>query len=156
MAIFLLIALNCAAQDSFYFKKWKSKQVFEEKLVVFQIDTSGTEKEIRPYLLAIDRTISNLDTLGFSYDIIPFPNDSIIRQGVLMLRFEKLSNAYVKINSGPKTPACYRIKVTQPNSTAKKKIETIISISIPDFKMGLEQFGEAFTQKLLKHFSREE
>ena len=149
---FLSIANVCSAQEGFYFKKWKSKQKFTEKIVVFQIDTAMTDKEVQPYLLAIDRTMSNLEPLGFSCKIIPYPADTIISQEVLMLRFEKLPNAYVKLDSSPEIPACYRMKVTQPNSTAKNKVETNISISIPDFRKGLEQFAEAFAEQLTAHF----
>ena len=44
------------------------------------------------------------------------------------------------------------MKIIQANSPAKKKIETTASISIPQFEIGIEQFGEAFALKLNDHF----
>lgn len=148
----LLITGICVGQDHYYFKKWKSKQAFSEKLIVFQVDTALTRDQAHPLILVIDRTSTHLKPHGFDFEIIPYPSDTIIDKETLMLKFEKLPDAYVKLRGNSKLPLCSRMRVSQPNSKEKKRIETEIAISVPGFEQGLEQLSAELAKRLKSHF----
>lgn len=155
LVFILIIQLTTSeslAQDNFIINKWKSKQKFTDKTIIFQIDTASAQGDMRPYLLAIDRAMTQLDLMGYSCKIIPYSSDTKISEEILILRLEKLPSAYVRFGPFGDPPACYRMKIIQTNSSLKKKIETTVSISIPEFENGINQFGQAFALELDKHF----
>ena len=137
---------SCAAgQNAYYFQSWRSMYPFSSRLVVFQIDTSGTEEDTRPCLLAVDRIGTYLDSLQIEYDIIPYPSDTVISEAIPIFRFERLEDAYVKMNTVQrKVPTSYRMTITEVNSGGRRQIQTLAAISIPEFRKGLMQFGKAF------------
>jgi hypothetical protein len=156
LVISLTITSICIGQNNFTFKKWKSKQVFSEKLIIFQVDTSLTKNEAHQIVLAIDRTSTNLKPFGFDFKLIPYPSDTIVSKDILFLKFDKLPTAYVQLKGNPKLPLCSRMEMTQVNAPKRKKIETKIAISIPNFEQGVKQLGLELAEKLKEHFTIEE
>lgn len=156
LALYLILTSVCVGQNSFTFKKWKSKQMFDEKLIIFQVDTSLTKNQAHQIILAIDRTSTNLKPFGFDFKLIPYPSDTIVDKNILFLKFDRLPEAYVQIKGNSRLPLCSRMEMTQINAPKKKKIETKIAISIPDFERGLEQLGMELAEKLKEHFIIEE
>jgi len=155
------LSITCIGQNAYSFTSWKSKTQFDNKIIIFQIDTLCSRQESVLLLIVASKIDDNLTKKGITTKAIPFPSDTIIDSNTLCLKFELLKRAYVKLNPlESQIPLCFRDKVTQSQhqtqTKTKKIIESIISISIDKKQQGVDQMGVAFAEKLLKHFKIEE
>lgn len=147
------LSISLYSQKSYYFKPWKSKEIFDNKLVLFQIDTTGTPDEIEANIIVASKIDDNLKLKGIETYPIPYPSDTIIDKSTLCLKIEYLKMAYVKLNIFEnKLPLCFRFKITQTQPKTKRIISTEISISVDRKQQGSDDFGVDFANKLYKHF----
>jgi len=156
--ILLLIGLTLTSfgQNAHYFKPWKSKVKFENKEIIFFIDTTGTPDDTKVLLIVASKIDDNLSVKGIKTKPIPYPNDTVIDENILCLKLEKLDKAYIKLNtSESKMPLCFRLKMSQTQPASKKMIETYISFSIDNKQQGVDELGVYLAERLFRHFNLE-
>ena len=153
LLFFCGLTLNSFGQKAHYFKPWKSNVKFEKKEIVFLIDTTSTSDDTEVLLIVASKIDDNLKTKGIHTEPIPFPNDTIIDENILCLKFERLDKAYVKLNTlEGKIPLCFRLRMSQTQPFSKKIIETDISFSIDKKQQGVDELGVNLAERLMRHF----
>ena len=151
--IFLGFTLTSFGQKAHYFKPWKSKAKFENREIVFLIDTTSTADDTKVLLIVASKIDDNLKAKGIKTKPIPYPNDLIFAGNTLCLKLERLDKAYVKLNSfESKIPLCFRLKMIQTQPTTKRFIETDISFSIDKKQQGVDELGVELAERLSRHF----
>ncbi|MFC2104988.1 hypothetical protein ACFLS4_06530 [Bacteroidota bacterium] len=150
---FLSITFISFGQKAHCFKPWKSKEVFNNREIIFQIDTTGSSHDTKVLLIVASKIDDNLKLNGILTKPIPYPNDTIIDNNTLCLKLENLELAYVRLNTfGKEIPLCFRIRLTQTQPLTRKLIETNISFSADKQQQGVDELGVAVANELLKHF----
>lgn len=144
--------LTCICQNSYYFTFWKCTNKFENKKVIFEIDTSCSKQGIKFMFVVTSKIYENLKKSGIETTPIPFPNDTILDTNTLCLKFEYLKTAYVKLAAFGKIPLCCRVKVTQVQPKTENLITSVISVSVDKMEEGVNKMGVAFTKELIRHF----
>ncbi len=128
IVLFFGLMSTSFGQNAHCFKPWKSKAKFKEKQIVFLIDTTGTLDDTRVLLIVASKIDDNLKAEGITTTPIPYPNDTIIDENILCLKLETLDKAYVKLNLfETKYPLCFRLRMSQTQSSSRRMIETEIS-----------------------------
>jgi hypothetical protein len=157
IVLLLGLTLTSFSQNAHYFKPWKSKVKFEKKEIVILIDTTSTADDTKVLLIVASKIDDNLKVNGINTKPIPYPSDTVIDENILCLKLEILDKSYVKLNTFEKNiPLCFRLKMTQTQSSEKRLIETIISFSIDKKQQGVDELGVDIAKRLLRHFNIEE
>jgi len=155
LILFLLgFSISSFSQKVYYFKPWKSEETFDNKLIVFQIDTTGTPDEIKTLLIVASKIDDNLKIKGIKTVPIPYPNDTIIDNRTLCLKIENLKMAYVKLNMFEnRLPLCFRFRITQTQPKTQRMIFTDVSVSIDKKQQGVDDLEVDLANRLYEHFS---
>jgi hypothetical protein len=155
--LFLLLVftttVNCFGQNYYYFNPWKTKSIILTEKIYIKVNTIESEEE-KVFFETIVNSINNeLQNQGFSCELISQNVlDSIKSQNDLILSFDLLKPAYVKLNTfDAKIPLCNRFDIEQIYPINKNLIKTVVSISVDKENEGILQFAKAFTNKLLKN-----
>ncbi len=146
--IFLFFGLsNSFAQNSYYFKKWKGKEVILADEVFILFDSTLTSSGFL-FLEEFSKSVSHkISAKGITTHF----GSKLIDLGpkALVIKLEIGVAAYVQLNFPQPNgfPLCNRLHVTQLNQLNTKyrnRVNTIISISVDKESEGLEQASEDF------------
>ena len=158
--LFFLLAFtattNCFGQNHFYFNSWKTKSIVPTEKIYIKVKTAESEEEKVFFETIVNSINKELQNQGFSCELInQNVLDSIKIKNDLILSFEILKPAYVKLNTfGGKIPLCNRFDIEQVYPINKNLIKTAVSISVDKENEGILQFAKAFTNKLLKNITK--
>ena len=146
---------NCFSKNYYIFKLWKSKDVLPIEKIYFVIDTKKSEDEVVFFETIFLLIKSDLEAYGFSCELTSRDSiENVKLKNELVLSFTLLPPAYVKLNTlEGKIPLCNRFNIKQIYPENKKPIETDVSISVDNEEIGIKQFTDDFSNKLLKNIA---
>jgi len=154
--VLLLITLSTYSYGTNYYdyKPWKNKKIIPTEKIYLKADTKKNSAFITSVL---DQIGNNLETFGFSYEIIDQETfEKMTKKEELVLSLKLAERDYVQLNpfdSKRGTVLCNQIEILQIQPITEKLIETTASISVNDEEEGIKQFAEDFTARLKKNLS---
>ena len=146
---------NSFGQNHYYFKPWKTRSTIPTEKIYIVVNTVDAGERVF-FETIINLINTKLQNQGFSCELINQNMlDSIKTKNDLILSFEFLKPAYVKLNTfGAKIPLCNRFEIRQIYPVNRNLIRTIVSISVDKENEGTLQFAEAFTKRLLRNITK--
>ena len=154
----LTVVLNANAQIYSGFKKWNSRIRFDAKEIIIVVDSTSSKMGMEFVMKVADRTKIAISNAGVETRLTTQPDTLIFsfKGPVLAIRFTLNKPAYV-FGGFPGTGmwhACNTINFTQIYPNSKRKMNTVLSISVYKEEDAINQLVENLSSEILKTLSK--